>query len=174
MTQRDGRRADRSFTSLKGRARDIQPLIDLSGRAIAHTVSTDRRRSARRDPGGPGRLLTTWERKIMGKGKGAGKSGDLLAGLERLQEQLRRAQEELAEQTVEAAAGGGAIRIVMSGTQECKSVRVSPELLRESEVEILQDLLLVAVNQAIRESRTLAARRLGPLAGGPWAAGAAA
>jgi len=109
----------------------------------------------------------------MGKGKGAGKSGDLLAGLERLQEQLRRAQEELAEQTVEAAAGGGAIRIVMSGTQECKSVRVAPELLRESEAEILQDLLLVAVNQAIRESRTLAAQRLGPLAGGLGPAGAA-
>jgi DNA-binding YbaB/EbfC family protein len=103
----------------------------------------------------------------MGRGKGAGKrGGDLLAGLERLQEQLRRAQEELAEQTVEATAGGGAIRIVMSGTQECRAVKISPELLRESDVEILQDLFLVAVNQAIRESRMLAAQRLGPLAGG--------
>lgn len=109
----------------------------------------------------------------MGKGKGAGKGGDLLAGLERLQEQLRRAQEELEGQTVEATAGGGAIRIVMSGTQECKSVTVSPELLRESEAEILEDLLLVAVNQAIRESRTLAAERLGPLAGGPGPTGVA-
>src|SRR3989337_2181846 len=114
MTQPDGRRADRSFTSLKGRARDIQPLIDLSGRAIAHTVSTDRRRSARRDPGGSGRLLTTWERKIMGKGKGAGKSGDLLGGLVLPPEQLRPAPEELAEQTVEAAAVGGGGRHFIS------------------------------------------------------------
>ncbi len=103
----------------------------------------------------------------MGKGKGSAKGGgDLLAGLERLQEQLRRAQEELAEQTVEATAGGGAIRIVMTGTQECKSVHISPEVIRESEAEVLEDLLLVAVNQAIRESRLLAAQRLGPMAGG--------
>jgi len=103
----------------------------------------------------------------MGKGKGLRQGrGDLLAGLEQLQEELRRAQAELGEQTVEATAGGGAVRVVMSGTQECKSVTISPALLQEPDAEMVQDLLLVAVNQAIRDSRVLAAQRLGPLAGG--------
>ncbi|OGO10559.1 MAG: nucleoid-associated protein, YbaB/EbfC family [Chloroflexi bacterium RBG_13_66_10] len=103
----------------------------------------------------------------MGKGKDLRQGrGDLLAGLEQLQEELRRAQAELGEQTVEATAGGGAVRVVMSGTQECKSVTISPALLQEPDAEMVQDLLLVAVNQAIRDSRVLAAQRLGPLAGG--------
>jgi DNA-binding YbaB/EbfC family protein len=91
---------------------------------------------------------------------------DLLSGLEALQEELRRAQAELGEQTVEAAAGGGAIRIVMTGTQECRGVKISPDLLREADTEMVQDLVLVAINQALRDSRVLAAQRLGPLAGG--------
>jgi hypothetical protein len=103
----------------------------------------------------------------MGKGKGPKYGGaGLLDGLEKLQEQLRRAQAELEEQTVEATAGGGAVRVVMSGTQECRSIHISPEVLQGGDAEMLQDLILLAVNQAIHESRLLAARKLGPMAGG--------
>ncbi len=108
----------------------------------------------------------------MSKGKGSRPAGrDLLSGLERLQEELRRAQTELGEQTVEAAAGGGAVRIVMTGTQECRGVKISPDLLREADVEMVQDLVLVAINQALRDSRMLAAQRLGPMAGGALGVG---
>ena len=77
---------------------------------------------------------------------------------ERWSHELRSAQEELAEQTIEVRAGQGAIRVVMSGTQECKEVEI--DLDRLAEPERLSDLVLVAVNQAIRDSQLLAARRL--------------
>jgi DNA-binding protein YbaB len=63
------------------------------------------------------------------------------------------------------------VRVVMSGTQECRSIRIAPGLLQAGDVEMLQDLIQLAVNQAIHESRMLAAQRLGPLAGGAGLAG---
>lgn len=103
----------------------------------------------------------------MSKGKGSkrGQMG-MLAQVQKLQENLARAQAELADETVEATAGGGVVRVVMSGTQVCKSVMIEPQLLEEGDVEMLQDLLLLVVNQAIQDSQALAARKLGPLTGG--------
>ena len=86
--------------------------------------------------------------------------------MQKLQENLARAQAELADETVEATAGGGVVRVVMSGTQVCKSVMIEPQLLEEGDVEMLQDLLLLVVNQAVQDSQALAARKLGPLTGG--------
>jgi nucleoid-associated protein EbfC len=90
---------------------------------------------------------------------------EMAAQLKRLQDTLRTAQAALAEETVEASSGGGAIRIVMTGTQECREIRIAPHLLVEAEAGRLQELLQLAVNQAIHDSQALAARRLGPLAG---------
>jgi DNA-binding YbaB/EbfC family protein len=103
----------------------------------------------------------------MSKGKGS-KRGQLsmLKQAQKLQENLARAQAELADETVEATAGGGVVRVVMSGTQICKAVEIEPQLLEEGDVEMLQDLLLLAVNQAIQDSQALAARKLSPLTGG--------
>ena len=103
----------------------------------------------------------------MSRGKGS-KRGQLgmLAQVQKLQENLARAQAELADETVEATAGGGVVRVAMSGTQVCKSVMIESQLLEEGDVEMLQDLLLLAVNQAIQDSQALAARKLGPLTGG--------
>ncbi len=64
---------------------------------------------------------------------------------------------------VEASAGQGGVRVTMSGTQECHRVLISPELLAEGDAGKLQDLVLLAVNQAIKDSQLLAARRLSPL-----------
>ena len=96
--------------------------------------------------------------------KGFGK--DMLSGFQRLKEGLARAQAELAEETIEASAGGGAVRVVMTGTQQCQAVTVAPQLLEDGDVEMLQDLIALAVNQAIRDSQELASRKLGPLTGG--------
>ena len=103
----------------------------------------------------------------MSKGKKPKSGGlNLNAQMKQLQDQLVQAQQDLADETVEASAGGGAVRVVMSGTQECESVKVDPELLASDDIEMLQDLILLAVNQAIHDSQALAARKLGPLAGG--------
>jgi DNA-binding YbaB/EbfC family protein len=103
----------------------------------------------------------------MGKGKKA-KRGPLgmMGQVQQLQKELAQAQTALAEATVESSAGGGAVRVVMTGTQECREVLIDPSLLEAGDVEMLQDLMVLAVNQAIQDSQHLAAEMLGPLAGG--------
>lgn len=98
--------------------------------------------------------------------KGSGMGAGWMAQIQQLQQQLEKTKEELAQETVEAGAGGGAVKVVMSGTQECQSIEIAPHLLEEGDIEMLQDLVMLAVNQAIHDSQVLAARRLGPLAGG--------
>jgi len=90
----------------------------------------------------------------------------MMQQIQKLQEQLVQAQEQLAQETVDYSAGGGAIKVVMTGDQRCQSVEIDPELLKDLDVEMLQDLVLAAVNGALEASRNLASERLGPLAGG--------
>jgi len=90
----------------------------------------------------------------------------MMQQIQKLQEQLAQTQEKLAQETVEYSAGGGAIKVVMTGDQRCQSVTIDPELLKDADVEMLQDLVLTAVNGALEASRALASERLGPLAGG--------
>jgi DNA-binding YbaB/EbfC family protein len=91
---------------------------------------------------------------------------DMLGQIQKLQEELQRAQTELADEVVVASAGGGAVKITMSGTQECKGVEIAPNLTTDGDLEMIQDLVMLAINQAIQDSQVLAARRLGPLTGG--------
>ena len=65
-----------------------------------------------------------------------------------------------------ATAGGGAIKVTMTGDQKCREVVIDPELLKDADAEMLQDLVLSAVNMALDQSRELANQRLGPLSGG--------
>ncbi len=90
----------------------------------------------------------------------------MMQQIQKLQEQLVQAQEQLAQETVNYSAGGGVIKVVMTGDQKCQSVQIDPELLKDMDVEMLQDLVLSAVNGALDASRALASERLGPLAGG--------
>src|SRR5687768_6520802 len=105
--------------------------------------------------------------KGFNKGSQMG-GGGMMAQLQKMQQQLAEAQAKLAEETVTATAGGGAIKIVMTGDQRCQSVEINPDLLKDkdADAEMLQDLVLSAVNMALDQSRELAAQRLGPLAGG--------
>ncbi|MCF6278348.1 MAG: YbaB/EbfC family nucleoid-associated protein [Anaerolineales bacterium] len=109
----------------------------------------------------------------MGKGKNRGFSrgmpgggGGMMQQLQQLQQQLADAQAKLADETVTASAGGGAIKVTVTGDQKCTAVEIAPELLEDIDAEMLQDLVLSAVNLALDQSRELAAERLGPLAGG--------
>lgn len=86
--------------------------------------------------------------------------------IRQLQEQMEAAQAKLAEETVSASVGGGAVKITMTGDQRCTGVEIDPELLKDADAEMLQDLILSGVNQALDLSRKLAEEKLGPLAGG--------
>ncbi len=81
-----------------------------------------------------------------------------------LQEKLEKAQQELEKATVEASSGGGAVTVVVTGGQQVQSVKISPEAAGDT--EMLEDLVLTAVNEAIRKSQELAASRLGDLTSG--------
>jgi DNA-binding YbaB/EbfC family protein len=96
---------------------------------------------------------------------GAGQA-NLIKQVKQMQEQLALAQQQLAEETVTASVGGGAVKITMSGAQVCKSVTISADLLKDVDVDMIQDLVLSAVNSALEDSRELAAKKLGPLTGG--------
>jgi DNA-binding YbaB/EbfC family protein len=90
----------------------------------------------------------------------------MMQQLQKLQEQLAAAQAALAEETVTASAGGGALKVTITGDQRCTAVEIDPELIKDGDVEMLQDLLLTALNAALDKSRELAQDRLGPLASG--------
>jgi hypothetical protein len=85
--------------------------------------------------------------------------------IQQLQEQMIKAQEELAEQQVSGSAGGGAVKVIVTGNQRVLSVNVDPALLEDGDVELIQDLILTAINQGLELSRGLAEEKLGPLAG---------
>lgn len=91
---------------------------------------------------------------------------NMMGQLQKLQEQIQQVQDQLAQETVTASAGGGAVKITVTGDQHCKAVEIDPALLQDADVEMLQDLILTAFNNALESSRNLAAERLGPLAGG--------
>ena len=97
---------------------------------------------------------------------GAGGQAGMMQQLQQMQQQLAEAQEKLAEETVTATAGGGAITVTMTGDQKCTDVKIAPEFLEDMDAEMLQDMVLSAVNMALDKSRELAAEKMGPLASG--------
>jgi hypothetical protein len=85
---------------------------------------------------------------------------------QQMQEQLMAAQEELADRTFEGSAGGGMVKAVVKGSHELVSVQISPEVIDPSDIEMLQDLVVAAVNGAMREASDAAESQMGGLAGG--------
>lgn len=86
--------------------------------------------------------------------------------IKQMQQKLLKAQEDLGNETVEVSAGGGAVKIVMTGHQKVQSVTVAPEVVDPNDVEMLQDLLLTAINDAVAKSQELATKRLSVVTGG--------
>lgn len=83
-----------------------------------------------------------------------------------LQAKLAKAQQELANITVEASSGGGAVKVTINGQQKIQQIKISPEAINPDDVEMLEDLILAAVNEAIAKSQELAAKHLGKITGG--------
>ncbi|MBP7686375.1 MAG: YbaB/EbfC family nucleoid-associated protein [Thermoflexales bacterium] len=99
-------------------------------------------------------------------GFGGGMGGGMLGQIQKLQQDMAKAQEALADETLEVTAGGGAITIVITGNQRVKSIKLQPDVVDPTDVEMLQDLLVAAVNEAVERSQTHAAQKLQGLTGG--------
>lgn len=89
----------------------------------------------------------------------------VLRQAQQLQAKLAKAQEELSQVTVEASSGGDAVKVVINGQQQIQSVKIAPEAVNPEDVELLEDLVLTAVNKAIQKSQELATNRLGAVTG---------
>ncbi len=85
---------------------------------------------------------------------------------QQMQRQMQKVQEELAVATVEGSAGGGAINVTMNGHRELQAIVIAPEVVDPTDVEMLQDLLMVAINDATKKAQALAEQKMGPLTGG--------
>jgi len=92
--------------------------------------------------------------------------GDLQRMAREMQANMEKAQNELAEITVQGTAGGGAVTVTMTGTQECRAIAIAKDAVDPDDVETLQDLVQVAVSDALTKSKELAAQRLGGVTGG--------
>lgn len=99
----------------------------------------------------------------MGRRKNTNK---MMAQIQKMQQDMQEAQEELAKETVTASAGGGAVKATMTGGLELVSVEIDPEVLDPEDVEMLQDMVLAAVNEALTSSQEMASKRLGGITGG--------
>jgi DNA-binding YbaB/EbfC family protein len=98
--------------------------------------------------------------------KGMPNMGNLLKKAQQLQEQMAKLQEELNEKTVETSAGGGMVTVVATGKQEIASIKIDPEVVNQDDIEMLEDLVLAAVNDALFQAKQMASEEMTKLTGG--------
>ena len=92
--------------------------------------------------------------------------GSLMKNAKRIQEQMQKMQDELALEVVEASSGGGIVTVKANGKQEIVSVKIEDEILSSGDVKMLEDLILAAVNEALRKSQQMLQERMSQLTGG--------
>ena len=110
----------------------------------------------------------------MGKYKGYAGAGmntnknmnSVIKQAQKMQEEMERVQSDLEEKTVEAAAGGGAVSVVVSGKKELVSIEIKPEAVDPEDVETLQDLIMVAVNEGIKKADEMMTEGMSAVTGG--------
>ena len=86
--------------------------------------------------------------------------------MQKMQRDMEKMQAEAAAKTVEATVGGGAVTVVATGNQEIKSVSINPDAVDLDDIEMLEDMVLAAVNEALEKSKTMVANELSKLTGG--------
>ena len=90
----------------------------------------------------------------------------LMRQAQQMQEQMAKAQQELANETVEASAGGGMVKVKATGSLEITEITIAPQAIDPDDPEILADMILAAVNEALRSAQDLAGKKMGGLTGG--------
>ena len=91
---------------------------------------------------------------------------DLLRQAQVMQNKIAKIQQEMAEKEVEASAGGGMVKVVMNGRQEMKSITIDKSVMESGDTEMLQDLIITAVNEAVRIGRANLDREMANISGG--------
>ncbi|MBW1892970.1 MAG: YbaB/EbfC family nucleoid-associated protein [Deltaproteobacteria bacterium] len=92
--------------------------------------------------------------------------GNMMKQAQKLQNKMMKLQEELAEKTIEASSGGGMVKVVASGKQQVVSIEIEKEVVDPEDVEMLQDLVLAAVNDALAKSQEMVSSEMSKLTGG--------
>jgi DNA-binding YbaB/EbfC family protein len=95
-----------------------------------------------------------------------GNMNQLMKQARKMQEQMAKLQEELEQKTVEASAGGGVVTVVANGKKEVVEIKIAPEAVDPDDVEMLQDLVLAAVNEALRQAEEMVQDEMSKLTGG--------
>lgn len=104
----------------------------------------------------------------MAKGKmpGMGNMGNMMKQVQKMQQEMARLQAKLEERTVESSAGGGVVSVVVTGKKEIKEISIKPEAVDPDDVEMLEDLILAAVNEALRQAEEMVAGEMAKITGG--------
>ncbi|MBI5050419.1 MAG: YbaB/EbfC family nucleoid-associated protein [Nitrospirae bacterium] len=92
--------------------------------------------------------------------------GDIMKQAQKLQQEMGRIQEESKKKTVEASAGGGMVTVTANGALEIVSIKVEREVVNPDDIEMLQDLIIAAVNEALKRARQMVSEDMGKLTGG--------
>jgi len=95
-----------------------------------------------------------------------GNMAKMMKQVQKMQSDMLKLQEELGERTVESTAGGGVVKVVANGRQEVVSLEIKPEAVDPEDVEMLQDLVLTAVNDALKKAQEMMSSEMGKLTGG--------
>ena len=92
--------------------------------------------------------------------------GNILKQAQQIHSKITQLQEEMANKTVEGSSGGGMVNVVMNGKQEVLSVKIDPEVVNREDIEMLQDLITAAVNEAVRKSHEMMQEEMKRITGG--------
>ncbi len=92
--------------------------------------------------------------------------GNIMKQAQKLQSKMAKMQEELADKTVEATSGGGMVKVTANGRQQITSINIEQEVVDPDDVDMLQDLILAAVNDALDKSQEMVSSQMGKLTGG--------
>jgi DNA-binding YbaB/EbfC family protein len=92
--------------------------------------------------------------------------GELVRQAQKLQSQMAKVQEEMAAKTVEGSAGGGMVTVIANGKQEVMSIKIDPEVVDPNDIEMLQDLVVAAANDALKKAQEMVTSEMSKLTGG--------
>jgi len=98
--------------------------------------------------------------------KGMPNMGNLMKQAQQFQSKMAKLQEEMGQKTIEATSGGGMVTVVVNGAQEIVSIKIDPEVIDPEDVEMLQDLVLAAVNDGMARAKKMVNDEMGKLTGG--------
>lgn len=97
---------------------------------------------------------------------GMGNMNNIMKQAQKMQQEMMKLQQEIEQRTIEASVGGGAVTVVINGKKELQSIVIKPEVVDPDDVEMLQDLVMAAVNEAIRQAEEMMAREMSKFTGG--------